>query len=346
MRVLVVGAGAVGSWVGGWLAAGGAQVVCAEPGTRREEIERRGLVLVSGNSVVTVPAAVVGSAAEALAGPPFDLVLVTVKSPHTSAVARELARAGGASRVASFQNGVGNDEALVGALPNADVVTAVLTTGLQLPGDGAVAGSTKGGVGLASWTPGARVDDVEGVLSAAGVAVRTYADARSLRWSKLLLNLLGSATCAALSWPPERVFADPRLVDLERRAWLEALAVMRASGLVPLDLPGYPVRRYAAASRLLPSRVLHLLLGSRLAGGRGDRLPGVAADLAAGRAATENTVLTLAVARAGERHAVSVPVSRALGELVEAIAAGRVPRDRFAGKPDALVAHVLSGAAP
>lgn len=336
LRALVVGGGAVGSWLGGSLAAGGAEVTLAEPGPRRATLETAGIALVSARGLTRVKPAVAASIARAGPVAGFDIVVVAVRGYHTEAVARELS-AGGAepAAVASFQNGVGNDALLAAALPATQVITATLTTGLQIEAGGAVRGSRRGGVGLASVLG---ADALAAHLRAGGLTVRRYDDAASMKWSKLLLNLIGSATCAVLGWPPDRVFADRRLFDLERRAWLEALAVVRALGLRPVDLPGYPVRLVSAAMARLPDPLAFRLLGGRIAGARGDRLPGVSADLAAGRSRTENDVLTGAVVRHGRDLSVPVPVSAALCELVEGIADGSLPRERFLGRPEALLA--------
>jgi len=345
VNVLVVGAGAVGSWLGGALAAGGTGVTLVDPGPRREAIARDGLTLIDGRRVTRVRPPLVATVPEALAAARFDVALVAVKSYHTADVAAALAAAGthAPPRVASFQNGVGNDDILAAALPAGAVLAATLTTGLVLEADGAVRGSGRGGAGLGRSAGGPPSADLAAALARGGLSVSLYALPAAMKWSKLLLNLLGSATSAILGWPTGRVFADRRLFQLERAAWLEALAVMRALGLSPVALPGYPVPLYARAAAWLPPGPAHLAFGSRLGSARADRLPSVAADLAAGRRQTENAVLTRAVAEHGLATGTPVPLSRAMSDLVDDLAAGRVSRERFANRPEALLAHVAPG---
>lgn len=340
MRALVVGAGAVGSWLGGSLALGGADVVMAEPGPRRARLAEGGLTLRTKGRTVRVQPEVVASVSEAMGSGPFDLGIVAVKSFHTATVADEITAAGSPERIASFQNGIGNDDVLA-RVPGVRLVTATLTTGLQIDADeGIVHGADKGGVGIGLTPEGPLVDDLVAALSAGGLDVRTYSDPLAMKWSKLLLNVIGSATSAVLGWPPGRVFSDPRLFEIERVAWMEAVSVMRASGMAPVKLPGYPVPLFARGAKLLPPRLTFRLFGGRLAGARGNRLPSVAADLAAGRSQTENHVLSGAVARTGKQLRVPVPLTRTLSDLVEAIASGQIDRQSFASRPDTLLSHL------
>jgi 2-dehydropantoate 2-reductase len=337
-RVLVVGAGATGGWLGGHLARAGTPVTLVARGATGQALSRDGLVLADGTGAagrtpLRLPVAPDVAAAAALGG--HDVALVCVKSYHTEAVARELAAAGAPPVVVSFQNGIGNEARLAERLPDRIVGAATLTTGLWLVSPGTVHGSAKGGVGLAALR---QLDDLAEALAAGGLRVRRYTDAAAMKWSKLLLNMLGGVTAALLGWPPARVFADRRLFDLELAAWREALAVMRCLGRRPLALPGYPVDLYARAVRWLPPALLFRLAADRLGGGRGARLPGLAADLAAGRTESEVTVLHGAVAEEGQRCGVPTPLCTTLTALLCDVAARRRPANELAGRPDALLA--------
>jgi 2-dehydropantoate 2-reductase len=335
LKALVVGGGAVGSWIGGALAVGGADVTLVEPGARRMLLEGTGLTLTDRRRLTRVRVGVAASIGAA-AGP-YDVAVVAVRSYDTAAVAEELRSSSAASRVISFQNGIGNDEVLARALPPHSVATGTLTTGLALAGDGVVQASRRGGVGI-GWPPGGpEMDDLAAALRLGGLVVRLYRAPVAMKWSKLLLNLLGSATTAVLGWPPRRVFARRGLFDLERRAWLEAVSVMRALRIPIVSLPGYPVPLLAMAMKELPPWAAFRLLGPWLAGGRGDRLPSVAADLAAGRRRTENSVLTGAVVRQADARGIAAPTSRALAGLVEDLAAGRLDAAQTHGRPDVLL---------
>ena len=73
----------------------------------------------------------------------------------------------------------------------------------------------RGGVGLAPVVRGASVERWVRVFDDAVLPTRAYADYRAMKWSKLLLNLIGNASAAILDISTVEVFDDPRLFRLE-----------------------------------------------------------------------------------------------------------------------------------
>src|SRR5215467_1454987 len=102
-RIAVFGAGAIGCWVGGRLAAGGANVTLI--GRPRVLDELRGGLTVTelGDKSWTVTPAL---ATDAMAARDADVVLVTVKSAQTGDAGEALAKAGVRGVIVSLQNGV------------------------------------------------------------------------------------------------------------------------------------------------------------------------------------------------------------------------------------------------
>ncbi len=356
MRVIVVGAGALGSWAGAALMRGGADVTLVARGDHGAAMAAGGLTVRVGTAAHHVRPAVAGSVGQAMAaaGAGYDVALVAVKSWATVAVGAELAAAGGVGRVISLQNGVGNEAVLAAAMAGrpepslaeratrrcAAVGAGAVTVGVAVERPGVVVAGERGGVGLER--DGGWGGELAERFTAAGVPAVLVDDAVALKWSKLLLNMLGAATTAILDRAPAEVLARRDVFGLELSAWREALAVMRAHGIAVVDLPGYGVRRLAAAVRWVPAAVLHRALGARLAAARGTRLPGVGADLRAGRATSEITVLHGAVADVGEAAGVAVPTCRALTDLVLGLAEGRLDHAAFAGQPAALASAVAA----
>jgi 2-dehydropantoate 2-reductase len=343
MKVLVCGAGAVGCWLGGSLAAGGAEVTLLARPAQAEALLRDGLTLRRGRRTTRVRPGVVLLLDSPGARSSYEIALVAVKSYATAGLAVAL-RASDVPTLVSVQNGIGNEGALAAALPDRRVIAGTLTTGVTLRRPGVVEAGRSGAVGLATCPSGdataAALDELARAFTAGGIGVRRYADGTAMKWSKLLLNLLGSATPAILGWSPAQVFADRHLFGVERQAWLEADAVMRALGRRPVALPGFPVPVFVALARQLPEGWLYRLAARRLAGARGRRLPSVAADLAAGRAETEVDVLNGAVVRAGAATGVATPVNGVLAELVTDLADRRLARAELAGRPELLLARV------
>jgi 2-dehydropantoate 2-reductase len=142
--------------------------------------------------------------------------------------------------------------------------------------------------------------------------------------------------------PVAAVYADPRLVALERRCMLEALAVMDRLDIRPIDLPRYPAARLAFAMRTIPPALLDPLLRRLVAGGRGSKLPSLLLDLRRGNPRSEGEYLYGAVARAAVDTGMDAPVNRTLWDVLRAIATGETPWDEYRGKPERLLAAVAA----
>ena len=95
MRILVVGAGAVGGYYGGRLAEAGRDVTFLLRDRRAAQIRERGLRLISPRGDATVHPAIVSAEQLRSAPEPYDLVLVSTKSYALAAAMHDFAPAVG-----------------------------------------------------------------------------------------------------------------------------------------------------------------------------------------------------------------------------------------------------------
>ena len=363
-HVLVYGAGAVGSLVAAALAesapakAAGPALMTTLPAAgppavtvlgRRPHvasIRTWGLVIESAGGRIVSKGVDSITSLDDLATPP-DLVILTVKAYQVpealSSLGGVLARPDVAALV--LQNGIGSEEIVAGVIGGDRTVSGTVTISVELERPGTVRRHTSGGgVALAPVGAGAPVERVAALFRASFLPVRVYPGAAQMKWSKLLLNILANATSAILDQPPGAIARDPRLFALERAAFREAVRVMRALGLRPAALPGYPVPllvRVMSAPPWIGQAVLRRALGR----GRGDKMPSLWHDLERGRRQNEVTVLNGAVAHEGERLGVPVPVNRTLTDVLLALAEGRADRETYRHKPGALLAACRNGGA-
>jgi 2-dehydropantoate 2-reductase len=223
----------------------------------------------------------------------------------------------------AFQNGVGSEEKLAAAFGEQRTLAATLTSPISVEGPAAVRlERLGGGVGLAALSPNRSWQPVAHALSRAPLlSLKTYADWRAMKWSKLLLNIMGNATSALLGVPVAEIYSDRQRFALEMRMLREALAVMKAHTppIVAVNLPGHPARMLALALRLLPDSALQALLSRRVAKGRGDKYPSLYYDAADRSGRSEVDVLNGAIAEAGRRLGVPTPVNAALTEMVQQV---------------------------
>ena len=362
MKVLVAGGGAVGSWFGTALAAGGVDVTLVARGPHVEAVRSSGLGRSIEGRVERYETPAYDSIAAAASRSPFDLVLVAVKSYHTAGVAAELAAVGHRGLLVSVQNGLGNEAVLEAAASGRELpsgitlsrvpagstsrtIAATLTTAVRLTKPGLVEqlGSSSSGVGLAR---GSGADGMASALGKGGLKVCRYSDPDSMKWSKVLLNMLGAATCAIVRRPPDELLARSDIFAIELDAWREALSVMRRLAVEPVKLPGYPVNIYATAVSLMPGIVLRSLFGQRLARARGSRMPGTASDIVAGRIDSEIRSMHGVIVDCGVELGLQTPTVRALHDLVVGVAHGDISPDRFIGLPSELARAVRSTISP
>lgn len=337
-RVLVIGSGAVGSFLGGTLAAAGHEVILLD---RRvlggDDATRLRIEGPSGSTTVAVHRVV--DPAEA-AEP--SLVLVAVKAFHLDGALETAARWPDAPLI-TVQNGVGA-EAQARAARRSPLLAVSLTTAVEPLADG-VRRMRTGGVGVA-------VVDGDGAATAAPVArlladswtraglpSRVYASADAMKWSKLLGNLVGNATSAILDMDPGEIYADRRTYPVERDQLHEAVAVMQALGLRPVSLPGADVS-LLLRGLALPVAIGRPIVSRAIAGARGGKSPSLRLHVRRDRAGipTEARWLNGAVAAAAVRTGVAAPVNAGLAALVDEVAADADRAAWFAGRPDRLVA--------
>lgn len=337
--VVVFGAGAVGGYLGAKLGArtaatvdltlvgrAGAAQAIAEQGLILHELDR---------DQVTHPRIV--TSVDGLLR--CDLVLLTVRTYDVAgSIDSVRALLGDQGLVLALQNGVGSEEELAAALGRHRVLPGTLTVsaGMELPGRitrysraGGLALSTMDGRSVPSWL-------VE-LLSATGLPTTTVADYRSLRWSKLLLNMLGAATSAILDMDIGSIMSDQQLFRIEQLAFGEATRVMRAQGIGAIGLPGYAVPQARLAMRL-PRSLAQATLGRRIAHARGGRSPGMRADMMRGK--TEVEAFNGAVVGTGRQQQVLTPVNAALTDLVLDLATHHEHREQYRGHPEGLVSDL------
>jgi 2-dehydropantoate 2-reductase len=89
MRIAVVGAGAIGGYLGGWLGAAGEDVTLIARGANLEAIRKRGMRVIGEGGAEAVATKVRGVEKPSDAGPQ-DVVLLTVKAHQVAAVASDI----------------------------------------------------------------------------------------------------------------------------------------------------------------------------------------------------------------------------------------------------------------
>jgi 2-dehydropantoate 2-reductase len=253
----IAGAGSIGCFVGGMLAAAGREVtLLARPrisdairshGLRVTSVEGSACHLTASQLGMSDDPAVLGQAA---------MVLVTVKSGDTEAMAELIARqAAPDAVVVSLQNGIGNVAVLRRVLPQHRVLGAMVPFNVIARGRGHVHRATSGDIVVERDR-----EDTAAALSAPHMKVRATDDIAGVQWGKLLVNLNNALN--ALSDMPLRsqlMQREWRLLIADQMA--EAHAVLKAAGIAPVSMTPIPVWLTPRLMRL-PDVLFNILLAS------------------------------------------------------------------------------------
>jgi len=305
--VLVAGAGALGSVLGGMLARAGWPVTLLGRAPHLAAVRRDGLRIEGLFGEHRVPDLGTASDVGEIAGR-FGAILLTVKSWDTTSMVRAVAPHLAPDGVlVSLQNGLGNLEAAADVMGAARVLGARVIFGSEVVAPGRVRVTVYADPVLVGSPDPADAVRTRAAsvwaerLDAAGVPTRATPTLLADLWAKVLYNAALNPLGALLGVPYGRLAEDAATRDIMDAVLDETFAVAAASG-IRLPWPAAAYRR-DFYERLVPSTARH----------RSSMLQ----DLECGRP-TEIDAINGYVASRGRRLGIAVPVSETLTRLIHA----------------------------
>lgn len=337
MRIGIIGAGAVGGYIGAHLARDGREVVLVDAWPAHVEAMRRdGLRITAmeadGCFRVPVRALHIAEVAQLAWERPFDLVFIAVKAYDTAwATALALPHLAPRGCLVSAQNGI-NEEAIAALagwqrvlgcsveLHSAELVEPGHVRRNSLRGDAARTGM-KVGEPHGRVTP--RAEAVAGLLAladSAKVTTNLWGD----RWSKLVINAMRNATCAMTGLSSRERDLDEPVRRLSIRLGSQAVQVGRAMGLGLEPTSGLDLELLARAERepaAMAAREAQILAVNAT---RSDAArPSMAQDVLKGRR-TESAAINGLVARRGAELGVDASLHARVDALMRRIESGEL----------------------
>lgn len=337
-RIVIFGAGAVGSYVGAVLTEAGQDVTLVDPWAENVERMRTAGIELSGmteHRSVRVDVMHL-SEVQAMIRNPIDIAIIAMKSYDTewvASLAREYLAVGG--YCVSLQNGL-NEERLAGVVGWGRTLGCIVGRGLGFdlfaagkvrrdypaPKDPAVTSLHVGEVhGRITY----RCEELASILSAVGTACPT----RNLwgeRWSKLCVNAMRNGVSAATGLGGNERDRDDAVREVCVRLGAEAVDVGRASGYSFKSVSKLDADTLSRASRDSGARakVDEVLLASARPDARSsDQRPSMAQDIAKGRR-TEIDYISGLIAAKGAESGVAAPVNAALTRVVRRVERGEI----------------------
>lgn len=313
LHIGIMGAGAIGAYVGGRLAAKGAtEVTLIGRKPLADAIARHGVTLREFDQDDHVDAAMVRVEEDAHALSSCDVVFCCVKSGATAEAAKILANVlKPATVVVSLQNGLKNPEILRAALPRNPVLPAVVDFNI-IVGEGAVFHRTTSGPLIIETRRGDQDRPWVDALRASELEVEEVRPIAPEQWTKLLVNLNNAVS--ALSGAPTRdMILSRRYRRVIAKLLDEALDVLHEAGVRPAKFRGVPLRVMSFIMKL-PTPIVRVIIRAQLRVDPEARAS-MWTDLERGRL-TEVDFLNGEIVRLADEHGVAAPINRRIVELV------------------------------
>jgi 2-dehydropantoate 2-reductase len=298
MKILVVGAGAVGGYFGAMLARAGHEVTFVARGEHGRRIREDGLVVDTPEGEMIVEAETLEDVREAR-GLGAQIVLVAVKSWSLGEVAEGAGAALGAGGFAiPLLNGLDSEADLAHVIGSRRVIGAVAQIASRIAGAGRILVEGPARIVLSPLERDQMSDAIRIAteFEKAGFGCDAKPDLAKILWTKLLWNAPFNAICALTNRRAGEVLEVPELASLVRETMLELARVAAAEGVV-IDERHIDATLDATRSKFSAS------------------VPSMLQDITAGRR-TEANALQGAVVRRGERHGIPTPLHRTLLALV------------------------------
>jgi 2-dehydropantoate 2-reductase len=305
----IAGAGSIGCFVGGMLAAGGRRIALLarprviaqieESGLRPTSFEGFDRTIARDRFAFSENPAILADA---------GIILVTVKSADTAEMADIIGKhAPPDAVIVSLQNGVGNTAVLRERLPGRRVLGGMVPFNVIALGEGRFHRATSGDIVIERDEAGTAEK-----LSVPGLKMRGTGNIEGVQWGKLLLNL-NNALNALADLPLRRQIGLRPWRRLFADQVAEGLAAITAEGIHPVSPTPIPCSWMPSLLRL-PDPVFNVLLGRTMKIDPEAR-SSMWEDLKHGRR-TEIDYLQGVITDIADRRGLEAPLSRRIVALI------------------------------
>lgn len=301
MKVAVLGAGSLGSTIGGALAQAGNEVHFVGRKAHMDAINEKGLTMVTPTGEVVVhPKGHITPDGIGVC----DLVIVLCKAFDTKATMEEGKElVGPDTMVVSFQNGLGAEDVLCECVGKEHVLGGKTYVGGMLLEPGRVQATIPGKDTIIGELDGSvtdRAEELGKTFEDAGIHCIVSDNIMGVIWDKLLVNVATGAVCGITCLPYGDLYAEKQLCETAKAAVAEGIAVAKAAGVkLTSEDPAYPLE---LAGKGLPD----------------DFKPSILQSLEKHRP-TEIDVINGAVVAQGKKYGIPTPVNETLVALVKGI---------------------------
>lgn len=257
MRIAILGAGALGCYYGAKLAAAGQDVTFIVR-SAYEAISQKGLKVNSVEGDISLSQTHVCRTPQECG--PVDLVIVSWKTCSNSLFSEALPpllKEG--TEVITFQNGMGNAEAIAAYVPQENVYIGLCFVCCMMDTPGVITHLEGGNVQVAplSGTDSGlrRAEEFSAMLVQAGIPSRAFRHTEQILWTKLTWNIPFNGLCLAHGGiSVKTLFTMPQEVERAHAIMEEVCRTAEMRGFpLPMDIVRNQMERTAQMGHFIPS---------------------------------------------------------------------------------------------
>ena len=301
MNITLIGAGAMGSTIGGFLSESGANVYFVDPFEAHvKAINEKGLIYEVNGKVKTAKIKAYTSADQI--DEKMDLIIFLVKGLFTDTAAQaSVGLASDDTYILTAQNGVGNVEILEKYFSKDKLLQGMIEFGAKMVEPGHVSAlispTAKVIIGPVNRVINGRIKEIGEYFTKSGLNFAVHENMDPDIWYKMTKNCSSNPICAIVKLPLGPYKDCPEGSDIEK----EIISEVRA---VAIEVPPDP--GVAAGKKLTSDNPMY------------HHLPSTAQDVK-GRKKTEIDFLNGAVVKYGEKYGAATPYNSMITALVKII---------------------------
>jgi 2-dehydropantoate 2-reductase len=237
-KIAIIGSGAIGCVMGGYLAQAGEEVILVGKKDQVLSINERGLIIegVRGKASVSVKA--VEKLEEAV-----DLIVLAVKTQDVMSALEQHSLHSLQCPVLTIQNGVRADKIVSQLIEQERIISSIVMFGATYLKSGEVVHNFEGDLILGNYLGGIneKVKKVSRIMERVFYVVVSE-DIMGMKWLKLFVNL-NNCLPALIGESMQESFADLEMCTVSIALLREGLQLVDRSGIALHSLPTYPEER-------------------------------------------------------------------------------------------------------
>lgn len=256
MQIAVIGAGAIGSLVAGYLKNKGQKVCLTGHGQAVGAISKNGLNIRGVRGDLNIPLDV----SERLSSAP-ELVILATKTQDIEDSLKENLEFIKNVVVLTTQNGIEADDIVSKYLPKEKIISSIVMFGATYLEPGKVVHNFEGDWILGSlWEKNnASITQISPILETA-FSIKLSQDIRGMKYLKIFLNA-NNCLPAILGLSMQQAFSDIAVSRIAMAIWKEGLDILSSCAIHPVSLPDFPLERLTKLASLPVNQAAEIYSG-------------------------------------------------------------------------------------